>query len=59
LRVRPSSVLMDEKIDLCLLSLSPESEKKVIAAKHEYALRGGLFRSIFASSPIAYRSALP
>jgi hypothetical protein len=58
LPVRPSSVLMDEGIDLCLLSLSPESETKVIAARGEYASRGGRFRSIFALSPIAYPGAL-
>lgn len=52
--VRPSSILVDEKIDLCLLSLSPESEKKVIAAKHAYVESGGVFRSIFALSPITY-----
>lgn len=54
--VRPSSVLMDEKIDLCLLSLSPESEKKVVAAKKGYLDQGGRFLSIFALSPIAYQS---
>ena len=55
--VRPSSVLIDEKIDLCLLSLSPESEKKVIAAKQAYADQGGKFRSIFTLSPITYQAA--
>lgn len=54
--VRPSSALMDEKIDLCLLSLSPESEKKVVAAKKDYLDQGGRFLSIFALSPIAYQS---
>jgi hypothetical protein len=52
--VRPSSVLIDEKIDLCLLSLSPESEKKVVAAKKAYTDQGGRFLSIFALSPIAF-----
>ena len=55
--VRPSSVLIDEKIDLCLLSLNPESEKKVIAAKQVYLDQGGQFRSIFTLSPIAYQAA--
>jgi hypothetical protein len=58
LPVRPSSVLIEERIDLCLLALSPESERKVIAARHDYASRGGRFRSIFASSPIAFRGTL-
>jgi hypothetical protein len=52
--VRPSSVLFDEKIDLCLLSLSPESEKKVVATKKAYTDQGGRFLSIFVLSPIAY-----
>jgi len=52
--VRPSSILLEEKIDLCLLSVSPESEKKIIAAKHDYLERGGIFRSIFTLSSIAY-----
>lgn len=54
--VRSSSVLIEEKIDLCLLSLSPESEKKVMAARQSYTDQGGQFRSIFALSPIAYRA---
>ncbi|MGN6579997.1 MAG: sugar phosphate nucleotidyltransferase [Bordetella sp.] len=52
--IRSSSILLDEKIDLCLLSLSPESEKGIIAAKHDYLVRGGIFRSIFTQSSIAY-----
>ena len=56
--VRPSSVLIDEKIDLCLLALSPDSEKKVIAAKQAYVDQGGQFRSIFTLSPIAYQVVL-
>ena len=56
--VRPSSVLIDEKIDLCLLALSPDSEKKVIAAKQAYVDQGGQFRSIFTLSPIAYHVVL-
>lgn len=54
LPVLPSTALIDENIALCLLSMSPESEKKVISAKHEYAARGGRFGSIFPSSPIAF-----
>lgn len=56
LKVRPSSVLIDEKIDICLLSLSPESEKKVIAAKQAYVNQGGQFCSIFTLSPIAFQT---
>jgi hypothetical protein len=52
--VRTSSSLLDERIDLCLLSLSPESERKVVTVMREYVDRGGVFRSIFALSPLAY-----
>jgi len=50
-----SALLEQERIDLCLLSLSPESENKVLAAKKAYLERGGEFRSIFALSPLAFR----
>jgi len=53
--VRPSSVLLDERIDLCLTSLSPESEAKVIASQRAYIAQGGEFRSIFPLSPIAHQ----
>jgi hypothetical protein len=58
LPVLPSTALIDENIDLCLLSMSPESEKKVMSAKHEYAARGGRFGSIFPSSPMAFWRAM-
>jgi hypothetical protein len=56
--MRSSEVLMDEKIDLCLLALSPESEKKVIAAKQAYVDLSCQFRSFFTLSPIAYQGVL-
>jgi hypothetical protein len=55
LPIRGSSLLEQERIDLCLLSLSPESEKKVLSAKKAYLERGGEFRSIFALSPLAFQ----
>jgi SAM-dependent methyltransferase len=51
LPVRGSAAL--HAIDLCLLSLNPESEQKVLAKNHAFLERGGRFLSIFASSPSA------
>lgn len=48
-----SAVLYSEKIDLCLLSLSPESEAKVLAKRQDYVDAGGVFRSMFSLSPLA------
>jgi len=48
-----SGVLADGSVDLCLLSLSPESERKVLDKHAAFVQRGGEFRSIFALSPIA------
>jgi len=59
LPVRPSSVLIDEAIDVCLLSVSPESENRVMSARHDYTSWGGRFVSIFALSPISYLRAFP
>lgn len=56
LPVLGSSILIDKKIDLCLLSLSPESEQKVLAKKQDYIAAGGRFASIFALSPLALRT---
>lgn len=53
LPIRGSEILDDDRVDLCLLTLSPESEQKVLAAREAYRARGGEFRSIFALSPIA------
>lgn len=51
-----SSKLLDEgEIDICLLSLSPASEKKVLASKKTYLDKGGKFFSIFPLSPIALK----
>ncbi len=48
-----SAVLYDDKIDLCLLSLSPENEARVITRHQAYLDGGGVFRSVFALSPLA------
>ena len=55
LPVSGSAVLGEGKIDLCLLSLSPESEQKVLAKKQDYIAAGGRFSSIFALSPLALK----
>jgi hypothetical protein len=47
------SVLAEGRVDLCLLSLSPESERNFLARQAQFIARGGEFRSIFALSPIA------
>lgn len=41
------------KYQLCMLSLSPESEQKVLARQQGYAAAGGRFASIFALSSMA------
>ena len=38
------------QVDLCLLTLNPESEQKVLKAKSSYLHQGGKFRSIFSAS---------
>lgn len=45
-----SRSLDEGKVDLCLLTLNPESEQKVLKAQSEYINRGGRFRSIFSAS---------
>ena len=55
LPVLGSAVLGEGKIDLCLLSLSPESEQKVLAKRQDYIAAGGRFASIFALSPLALK----
>jgi len=46
------SEVLGKQIDVCLLALSPESERKVISAKSHYTTNGGEFRSIFVLSPL-------
>src|SRR5688572_9697912 len=55
LPIRGSAAL--ESIDLCLLSLNPESEQKVLAKNQSFLNRGGQFLSIFASSTRAAQKA--
>lgn len=50
-----SSALIREKINLCLLSLNPVNEDKVIGINQEFVNQGGTFYSIFPSSNRALR----
>jgi hypothetical protein len=50
LPIRASAMLTPRGIDLCLLSLNPESEQKVLAKNQAFIERGGGFLSIFALS---------
>jgi len=45
-----SSALLDRGITLCLLSLNPIGQEKVIANNRAFADRGGIFASIFPAS---------
>ncbi|OGV46274.1 MAG: hypothetical protein A2X46_18520 [Lentisphaerae bacterium GWF2_57_35] len=46
-----SSALIERQIRLCLLSLNPESEAKVIGKQQKYLEAGGTFASIFPANP--------
>ena len=45
-----SSALVDRNISLCLLSLNPIGEEKVVEKNHAFVERGGTFASIFPTS---------
>jgi hypothetical protein len=45
-----SACLEKGEVDLCILTLNPESEQKVLKAKAGYISRGGKLRSIFSAS---------
>ena len=46
LPILPSSELLGDGIDLCLLAVNAENEEKVIARNEEFAARGGRFASL-------------
>jgi hypothetical protein len=50
LPIHPTDRLMSGDVRVCLLSLNPRSEEKVIQARSEFVRRGGTFASIFPSS---------
>ena len=53
LPIRSSSALLEANIKLCLLSLAPESESKVLRKNRLLLQRGAQFASIFTSSKYA------
>ena len=55
LPIHDSKALMKAKIKLCLMSLSPESEEKVIQKKRAFISNGGKFSSILPASKYALR----
>lgn len=50
LSIQPPTALVTEAVDLCLSSLRPESEEKVVARQTRFIERGGRFASLFPSS---------
>jgi C-methyltransferase C-terminal domain/Methyltransferase domain len=58
LEIRPSAVLAERGIALCLLALSITNEDAVIARNQAFVSRGGVFRSIFRASPRSVFSGL-
>ncbi len=50
LPIRGSAALVENGIKLCLLSLNPDSEEKVIQKNREFLGKGGTFSSIFPAS---------
>ena len=53
LPIYPSTALLEQDIKLCLLSLSPDSETKVVQKNQEFVEKGGTFASIFPASQLA------
>ncbi len=50
LAIEQSSALLERGIKLCLLSLSPESETKVVCRNQAFIEQGGAFFSIYPDS---------
>jgi hypothetical protein len=50
LPIKSSSALLTDEIHVCMLSLNPESEDKVIQKNAKFTAAGGNFLSIFPSS---------
>lgn len=50
-----SEALVGKKVELCLLSLNPRNEEKVVQKNQEFINQGGVFLSIFPSSKYALK----
>lgn len=50
LQIHGSSALLEQGVRLCLLSVNPEAERKVIDRNRDFVERGGQFASIFTGS---------
>jgi hypothetical protein len=57
LPIKPSRALVDENIELCLLSLNPLGEDKVIGNNGDFISGGGAFASIFPYSDLFWGKA--
>jgi SAM-dependent methyltransferase len=53
LEIKHSNALMTEQVDICLLGISIEIEEKITSKNKKFSDAGGLFHSIFMSSPIS------
>lgn len=53
LPIRSSATLVEDGIKLCLLSLNPDNEEKVMRQNQEFLAHGGVFSSIFQVSKYA------
>lgn len=55
LPILPSSALVERKVALCLLAVSPQSEDGIIARNAAFTAQGGQFRSVLAASARSIR----
>ena len=53
LPIYESQFILDKGIKLCLLTVSPAGEEKVLEKNQEFIKRGGAFKSIFPGNPMA------
>jgi SAM-dependent methyltransferase len=53
LRISPTSILKDSEADVCLLAVNPAREGAVLDRFPEFQKRGGEFKSIYRTSPLA------